>query len=238
MNARILQPATFDPIDSWEVRVCSVEVRGVQFRSWLPKSALECAKINTEANDIVRRAEYSGDIKTEDFRSKTVKTMSSTNRGSVRSPSDFYATPEEAFAPLLTILPMDKALLYWEPACGDRRLIEWIYAAGGLADGRDLRTDGIDFLKDETPRSFIITNPPFSLAFEFCQHAVAHAPEVMLLLRLNFLASKKRAAWFKANEPSALFVLSKRPDFTGGGGDSCDYAWFYFGNRFTGIHHL
>lgn len=164
--------------------------------------------------------------------------MSSTNRGAIRREADFYATPEAAFKPLLAFLPMDKALLYWEPACGDRRLIQWIYEAGGLADGKDLRTDGVDFLKDETPRTFIITNPPFSLAQEFCDHALKHANEVMMLLRLNFLGAQKRADWWRKNEPAALFILSKRPDFTGGGGDSCEYAWFYWGHRFTGIHHL
>ncbi len=162
--------------------------------------------------------------------------MSSTNRGAVRNAHDFYATPEEAFKPLLRILPSGM-VQFWEPACGDGRLIRWLTESGRLAGGSDLNT-GVDFLKDETRRAFIITNPPFSLAFEFAQHAVAHAPEVMLLLRLNFLASMKRRAWFLANEPSALFVLSKRPDFTGGGGDSCDYAWFYWGPFRHGVQHI
>lgn len=164
--------------------------------------------------------------------------MSSTNRGAIRREADFYATPEGAFKPLLSILPMDKSLLYWEPACGDRRLIKWIYEAGALADGVDLRTDGVDFLTDVNRRRFIITNPPFSIAQEFCDHALKHADEVMMLLRLNFLGAQKRCGWWKANEPKALFVLSKRPDFTGGGGDATEYAWFYWGHRFTGIHHL
>jgi hypothetical protein len=48
---------------------------------------------------------------------------------------------------------------------------------------------------------------------EFAAHGLEVASEMMLLLRLNFLASAKRRAWWKAHEPSALFVLSERPSF-------------------------
>lgn len=159
--------------------------------------------------------------------------MSSTNRGAVRNAADFYPTPESAFRPLLAHLPRD--VEYWEPACGDGRLIAWGRQAGLAINGSDLEND---FLKDETRRRFILTNPPFTLAKEFCDHALALAPEVLMLLRLNFLGAQKRRAWWQQHEPAALFVLSARPDFTGGGGDSCDYAWFYWGSRWTGIKHL
>lgn len=163
--------------------------------------------------------------------------MSSTNRGAVRKPADFYATPKEAFMPLLAYLPPPCAVDYWEPACGDNRLITWLRESGRHADGSDLSL-GTNFLKDFTRRQFIITNPPFSLAQEFCQHALVYSEEVCMLLRLNFLGAQKRRDWWMAHEPNALFVLSKRPDFTGDGGDSCEYAWFYWGNRFRGIRHL
>ena len=161
--------------------------------------------------------------------------MSSTNRGAIRKPMDFYATPETAFKPLLPYLP--KNMKYWEPSCGDGRLIKWLNEYGCEADGTDLSL-GKDFLKDTKKRSFIITNPPFSLAQEFCDHALNLSPEVIMLLRVNFLGSQKRKVWWQTHEPSALFVLSKRPDFTGGGGDSCEYAWYYWGKRFTGIKHI
>lgn len=161
--------------------------------------------------------------------------MSSTNRGAVRRDADAYMTPREAFMPLLLHLHRDVA--YWEPACGDGRLIRWMREDGLEADGADLNS-GYDFLKDATVRQAIITNPPFSLALEFCDHARRHAPEVLMLLRLNFLGAKKRYQWWRRNEPSAIFVLSERPDFTGGGGDSCEYAWFAWGIRYSGIHHL
>ena len=165
--------------------------------------------------------------------------MSSTNRGAVRNANDFYATPSSAFTPLQPWLrQMPTSIVFWEPACGDRRLIVALEATKFQADGGDLQ-DGYDFLQDTVRRDAILTNPPFSLAFEFCQHARKLSDNVFMLLRLNFLASLKRKAWFVENEPSALFILSKRPCFTNDGAtDSCDYAWFAWTQFHTGIHHL
>jgi len=60
-----------------------------------------------------------------------------------------------------------------------------------------------------------------------------------MLLRLNFLASRKRHGWWNLHRPSALFVLSQRPSFTEDGQtDATDYAWFYWGAFHSGIHFL
>lgn len=161
--------------------------------------------------------------------------MSATNRGAIRNASDFYPTPLSAFEPLIKYLPKDR--VYWEPACGDGRLVKALKDSNIVASGNDIIND-YDFLSDMTDHDIIITNPPFSLAFEFCRHAVNNAKEIYLLLRLNFLASKKRKAWFQKNEPSALFVLSERPSFTGHGTDATDYAWIAWGSEIKGIIHL
>ena len=165
--------------------------------------------------------------------------MSSTNRGTARSPRDFYATPAHAYELLDPILPRDPR--FWEPACGDGRIINWLRRTGRNADGGDIepqdaRFPVLDFLKDETRHEFIITNPPFSVGIEFVDHALHVSPEVLMLLPLNFAGSKKRHHWFRAHLPAAQFILSERPDFTGAGGDSIDYAWWYWGHRFTGLH--
>lgn len=164
--------------------------------------------------------------------------MSATNRGAIRNERDLYSTPEAAFKPLLPAIIKLGCETVWEPACGDRRLIKWMCECRILAGGEDIST-GHNFLEDYTEREAIVTNPPFSLAMEFCQHAVQLSPNVFMLLRLNFLASRKRRAWFLDNEPSALFVLSDRPSFTGNGKtDATDYAWFYWGEEHAGIFHL
>lgn len=142
--------------------------------------------------------------------------MSATGRGAERHEADFYSTPREAFAPLLQHLPTN--VVYWEPCCGDGRLVKWLTEAGCQADGADLYPQSpvwpsVDFLADQHPREFVVTNPPFSIAQAIAAHSLDIARETLLLLRLNFLASKKRRDWFRAHEPAALFVLSERPSF-------------------------
>ncbi len=162
--------------------------------------------------------------------------MSATNRGAKRQPKDFYPTPESAFKPLLEILPHHTN--YFEPAQGDGRLVRWLIESGRWCDGADITT-GTDFLTTESPKEFIITNPPFSLAQKFVAHALTLSENVMMLLPLGFLGAQCRRDWFVANEPAALFVLSKRPSFTSDGKtDAADYAWFYWGSRHRGIFHL
>ncbi len=163
--------------------------------------------------------------------------MSATKRGAKRHEADFYATPEPAFEPLLPFLQLMPGDI-WEPACGDGRLINWMRNAGITAGGTDLAR-GVNFLDSEMPHGCIITNPPFSLALEFCDHAIKRAPNVFMLLRLNFLASRKRRDWWNTHKPDALFVLSERPSFTDNGKtDATDYAWFYWGKIHKGFYFL
>jgi len=62
---------------------------------------------------------------------------------------------------------------------------------------------------------------------------------MFMLLRLNFLASQRRAKWWAAQKPNALLVLSKRPSFLASNKtDATDYAWFYWGRRHQGIYFL
>lgn len=229
---------------------------------------------------------------------------SATGRGTARSETDFYPTPKATFAPLLDFLPIDAD--FDDPCAGDGRLIRWIRESGRKADGRDLYPpdvnylsfDGlgydpqpVDYLMDTTRRDFSITNPSFGIAFACCQHAKKYSNEFMFLLRLSFLESEDRGDWLSENEPSALFVLRKRPSFVmsitcktmvrvkdqhdslmdqvpqfkkcghnwmlpieserptecpvcGGSklsistSDNCGYSWFYWGHRFSGIHHI
>lgn len=163
--------------------------------------------------------------------------MSATNRGSKRHAADFYATPESAFRPLLPYLQLLPDHI-WEPACGDGRLVKWMREIAVSVAGDDLNK-GYDFLQDDGRHGAIVTNPPFSLALEFCDHAIKHAPNVFMLLRLNFLASRKRRDWWRRNPPNALFILSERPSFTENGKtDATDYGWFYWGKLHKGIFFL
>lgn len=70
-----------------------------------------------------------------------------------------------------------------------------------------------------------IMNPPYSLAEEFIRKARECSREVAALLRLGFLAGQKRNSWLRSDPPN-VYVLSRRPSFTGRGTDATDYAWF------------
>lgn len=75
----------------------------------------------------------------------------------------------------------------------------------------------------------VIGNPPYAKAQEFIEHALEIGKTIAFLLRINYLASKKRAAFHK-KFPADLYVLPKRPSFTNDNRtDATEYAWFVWG---------
>jgi len=175
--------------------------------------------------------------------------------GAERLADDFYATPPWCVTALLhgCNLPGGQWL---EPTAGDgaitgevlrrRADVEWhlvesraeeLRCGGGLLS-RMLRPDfPLDRVSSIEIRDFLtmpvptkrfdvaLGNPPFNLALEVIQHALKMSNVVCMLLRINFLASQKRAEWMRVNTPS-IYVLPKRPSFTGGKTDATEYAWF------------
>src|SRR6185436_12119156 len=79
----------------------------------------------------------------------------------------------------------------------------------------------------KNPPNIIITNPPFNLAQEIIEKALADVADdglVIMLLRLNFFGSKGRAEFWKKHMPIKTFVHSQRMKFTNTGGtDSIEY---------------
>lgn len=148
--------------------------------------------------------------------------MSCKNRGTTSDPKDFYPTDRKAIAAIIPHLPRD--VQYWEPCAGDGRIVQMLEESGRQnAYGADLYPQSdvgrfylpqpVDYIKDEAQRDFVLTNPPFSVAFEMCQHALTHSREFMFLLRLSFLESDERGDWLSAHEPAGLWVLRNRPSF-------------------------
>lgn len=166
--------------------------------------------------------------------------MSATNRGTVRIEGDAYYTPGWCVDALLNAVPLPGGV-WLEPACGDGAIIRAVSEFPHRDDvitWRALDIDGRgfgrvpcsamvgDFLQYEPFERFdvAITNPPYTLAMDFVQKALEHASVVVMLLRLPWLASQKRSAWLKEHCPD-VYVLPKRPSFTGGATDATDYAW-------------
>lgn len=175
--------------------------------------------------------------------------MSTTNRGTIRNEADFYATPLETVYTILDSIPdLDTAEFILEPSAGNGNIIKALRERNitGIAiEAMELREEERknlealadvvtigDFLKDDTEYieyDLIIGNPPYSLAQEFIDKALtllAPGGRLIFLLRTNFLESKKRFTWWQDKIPSGLYVLSKRPSFTGKGTDATSYSWF------------
>jgi hypothetical protein len=182
--------------------------------------------------------------------------MSSTKRGSKRSPADNYPTPAWVVHRLLdeVALPVGRWL---EPGVGNGDIVR------AVRQKLDVQFTGFDvrntkFIKDaNAPEFFVgnllkpegrlvelmrgekadvaIGNPPFRLAAEFIDFSLKHAHHVAMLLRLNYLGSDTRAAFMRSLAPD-VFVLPNRPTFRPSKRgllttDSVEYAWFVWGDE-------
>lgn len=66
----------------------------------------------------------------------------------------------------------------------------------------------------------IISNPPFKHAqemIELSHDLLNEGGQIIMLLRLAFLESQRRNAFFQKYKPNEVRVFSKRPSFTGDG---------------------
>jgi hypothetical protein len=87
---------------------------------------------------------------------------------------------------------------------------EYVHERDYLSEKYAVDADGIavTFMRYEVA----ITNPPYSLAFEFVQRMTQDARVAVALLPLTFLGSAKRQKWLREHPPN-LYVLSDRPSF-------------------------
>jgi len=157
---------------------------------------------------------------------------------------DAYYTPTawaSALVGLLPIAPGDTAL---EPHAGGGAFVRAMNAAGAVVSASDLdrkargltqatgRTQAGDFLFtswDPAPL-WVVGNPPYSEAERHVLHALrVSSRHVVMLLRLGFLAGKRRRSTiWEHHPPRRVWVLSQRPSFTGGGTDASDYGWIWW----------
>ena len=87
---------------------------------------------------------------------------------------------------------------------------------------RDFLT--IDFLRP----SWVIGNPPYSVAEEHIRHALTIAPRVAFLLRASFGSSQGRVPLWRDHPPRHMWQLAQRPSYTGGATDPADYAVYFW----------
>jgi predicted RNA methylase len=178
-------------------------------------------------------------------------------KGHERSGIDFYRTPSWCTRSILERLWRDsrrrtedaEKALWVDAGAGDGAISAELVRGGarnvvavennGLLADRcrkrvpEARTECADFLGWRPPlasprRVVVVMNPPFGLAREFVEHALGFAGCAVALLRINFLEGQARAD-FHRRFPAQVFVMSKRPSFTGGGTDATGYCWMAWG---------
>lgn len=174
--------------------------------------------------------------------------MSATNRGAVRKPYDFYATPIDVVENLLDNIDTSNWGKYeiLEPSAGNGNVVKAIRnkACGGYITSIEIREEEIDKLKMISDNviigdffelkidkkfDIIIGNPPYSCAKDFIEKSLKMLNDdgkLIMLLRTAFLESKSRYEFWQKNKLNGLYVLSKRPSFTGNGTDATSYSWF------------
>jgi len=171
--------------------------------------------------------------------------VSATNRGAVRRPSDLYETPVSTIQNIVAEIQWPLVHTALEPCAASGRIPRECPGRSIVWTTCEI-SEGTDYLKAPGPAKsydLCLTNPPYSLAMEFILKALREAVTVIMLLRLNFLGSQTRLAFWQENPVTHLFPLARRPSFTGHGTDATDYAWFAWDRncilqRPRGIHVL
>lgn len=156
----------------------------------------------------------------------------------VRNEHDYYETPRFMTASLLHHHPISGSV--FEPCAGDGAIARALVAAGF----QTVLTNDIDvqhattFHADATQLdiwshsalagiNWVITNPPFNVAFPILEQAERLARVgVAMLLRKTFLEpTTNRGPWFSVHPPTRVIGLP-RHNFRGNGSDSCAADWY------------
>lgn len=172
-----------------------------------------------------------------------------------RAAGDFYTTDPEAVRRLVEYYSVawgrHKDFSFWEPACGTGNISKVLeeYGNGHPVISTDLYdrgygTPGVDFLKAELPKGVrvIITNPPYSLADKFVEHAMEILPWdgiYLALQNINYLAGKGRfSSIYNKGFLKQVHIYSGRINCYKNGIDTghsspVNYAWFLYTNDKT-----
>lgn len=99
----------------------------------------------------------------------------------------------------------------------------------------------VDFLNPEfwpDDWEWVATNPPFSLATEFCRKAIEAAPKVAMLLPNEFDTAKGRVDLFTEPPFKIKYVLTERIRWANldqkKNGPSSNHAWYVWDADYVG----
>jgi hypothetical protein len=155
---------------------------------------------------------------------------------------DCYETPAVAVRALLRVERIPRVV--WEPACGPGAIVRELRAAGHIVHATDLVDYGcpgsesrIDFLMEtRAPPGVeaIVSNLPFKLAGQMVERALGLVPLVIVLARINFLASEGRSRILDGPLARVHIFKNRLPMMHRLGwagrkaGSQHDYGWFAF----------
>ena len=169
------------------------------------------------------------------------KNFSCNNTGKRRK-SDFYETPFCLTQELLNNVFLDKPIL--EPACGNKAIVKILLKNNyENIDFYDLE-QGQDFLLETNKYKTIITNPPYSKAFQFIQKAKTLCNDFYFLLPLSYLHGKQRLDFIYSDKVfplNCIYVFDRYPmlgqelrkDMKINTGMMV-YAWYHFSKKAEG----
>jgi predicted RNA methylase len=131
--------------------------------------------------------------------------------------ADFYPTPPQAIAALLTVEKLPRCLC--DVCAGNggiarplRKLGYQVIASDIIARDFRLNFTG-DFLtttKAPPDIETILSNPPYGFAEQFITHALELCPHVIMLLRLAFLESERRTEILEHSGLARVHVFRRR----------------------------
>ena len=163
----------------------------------------------------------------------------------VREVNDYYATDPRAVDLLLEKETFSKKVL--EPSCGEGHISKALTGNSYEVTSYDLIDRGFGEVKDffdvEKFDGDIITNPPYKIALDFVKHSldiIDDGAKVAMFLKIQFLESKSRRAFFDKFPPKKVYVASSRllcamnGDFDKYKSSAACYAWFVWEKGYTG----
>ena len=145
---------------------------------------------------------------------------------------DACQTPAYAIDPVLPFIRPNWTV--WEPACGDGLLVEALYDAGRAERavvGTDLLSGQNFFEYEPDDWHCIVTNPPFSIKYDWLKRCYELGKPFALLLPVETLGAKSAQELFAANGLE-LMLLDRRVNFKmpnkgwDGAGAQFPVAWF------------
>lgn len=145
---------------------------------------------------------------------------------------DQCQTPNYGIAPILPYL--NKSYRIWEPAMGQGNILNFLVENGFDCVGTDILV-GEDFFtfEPQSPYDCIITNPPFSIKYQWIQRCCDLGKKWALLMPLETLGAAKAQRLFKTYDME-LILLDKRVNFImpnkgNSGTAQFPVAWFTHG---------